>query len=364
MKTERRDPGVQTLLDEAHMLPDCAARDTLLGQVAKSAEALGDLDTAWEARTAILSSMSSCESPRFETLFLCLAWCLAMSDRDPERFSPATVLWQYKWVATQAPRYASVPRRVLTRLVEDMDERFIAAGWGRRAGVHKRLELHSLTGDLASAMAMVPEWRATPRDRGSDCTACEADTLVGLHVEAREDETALREAKQIIRGRLTCATVPHSTFGVLLSALTRLGRHDEAKKLYQRGRRLATTTEEAACALLAPYLAYGAFAGEIDDTLATLRIRLPQAVSLRSDYERADWFGWAFAALTFLERHGVQTIELMRVPAIAEAGEAPINQVATACREIALRHAGALDARNGNTHYTDWLNGVCNQYIA
>ena len=95
-----------------------------------------------------------------------------------------------------------------------------------------------------------------------------------------------------------------------------------------------------------------------------MRIRLPQAVSLRSDYERADWFGWAFAALTFLERHGVQTIELMRVPAIAEAGEAPINQVATACREIALRHAGALDARNGNTHYTDWLNGVCNQYIA
>jgi hypothetical protein len=350
------------MLDEARLLPECGARDALLEQVASRAEALGDLDTAWSARCEILGSSTSHEAPRFETLFLCIAWCLAMSDRDPDRFCASSVLWQYKWVATEAPEYASVPRSVLERVIDDLDTRFIRAGWGRRAGVHKRLQLLDLLGEPERALELIAEWRSTPRDRGADCNACEADFVADLHAKLGDDEQAIKEARPIIRGRLSCATVPHCTFGMLLLPQIRLGRHDEARLLYDRGRRLVTNTEEGTCKLIGPYLTYAAFIGEFDHARDMLRSRLPQASSLRSDFDRADWFGGTSVALEFLARRGVTSIDVPRAPGIAEAGETNTSELADRCREIALKHAAALDARNGNDYYVRKLSTRAERY--
>jgi hypothetical protein len=362
VKSRPIDPGVQALMGEARTLPDCAARDALWERVAAAAESLEDLDTAWVARCNILESSTSHAAPRFENLFLCLAWCLAVSDREPDRFSAQRILWQYKWVATAAPEYAKVPRSVLDRIISDMDERFVRAGWGHRAGVHKRLQMHQLMGELDRAQALVARWRATPRDRGADCSACEASGLAELLADLGQDEQAIREARPIILGRLTCATVPHGTFGNLLLPLVRLHRLDQARDLYDRGRRLVASMENGGALRAAPYLVYAAWAGDIDQARAILRARLPEAVSFRSDHDRHRWFGHAAVALDLLSRHGHGTLDLPCVPGFIDEPTVKTPQLAASCRAVAHRHAAALDQRNDNTYAVDWLNDLGKQW--
>jgi hypothetical protein len=349
------DPEVQALLDEAYALPDSAARDTIFESAARRAEALGDLDTAWDARCAILESAASHAAPKFETLFMCLAWCFAVSDEDPDRFDPSRILWQYKWIATEAPGYASVPKTVLERLVDDMDERFARAGWGRRAGLHKRIDLAVLLGDYQRARELIPAWLAAPRDRGSDCLACERDTLVWLYTKLGDHEAAWREAKPIVRGRLSCATVPHSTFGRLLTSLTRLGEHAKAAELYERGRRLVTGFEEGAHKLVSPYFLHAARAGRTEECLALIRNSIRQGAALRADLDRLHWFGRAGRALAMLAEQGVGEIDLPAVAGLTDPDRAESRPLADRFFSIARAHADALDRRNGNDSNDRWL---------
>lgn len=356
------DPDIQAMLDEANWLPDCAAADAIFERVARRAESFGDLDTAWSARCRILSSSASHASPKFETLFLCLAWCLAVSDKDPDRFKPSSVLWQYKWVATAAPKFASVPRDVLERIIDDMDERFAKAGWGRRAGAHKRAELYSLLGEQSRARELVEPWQSIPRDRGSDCLACETTMLVDLLAELRDDERAVREAKPIIRGRLRCATVPHTTFGLLLQPLVRLGRIEEASGLYERGRRLVAAMNEGACMCAGPYLVFGARAGALEDVAALYRTHARAASAMPSDVERLRWFGALGAGMEMLHRRGMDRIGAPVVAGLTEHTDVSTLELAARSTEIARAHAVALDSRNGNTFYHDWLDGLRRDY--
>lgn len=351
-------PDVQALLDEAKTLPDCAIRNSTLERAASRAESLGDLDTAWSARNQILSSSASHEDPRFEYLFMSLAWCLAVSDEDPQRFSAEQVLWQYKWVVTAAPEYASVPLSVLLRLVKDLDERFVRAGWGRRAGIHKQLELHLLIGQTDAARALIPQWRALPRDRGSDCPACETDTLVDVLIATGDYREAVLEARPIIRGRLSCATVPHGTFGKLLEPMTRLGAHGEAKEIYSRGRRLVAAMDEGGCRLASPYLLHAARLGEAETAMGVLRARLTQALGKRGDLDRTRWFGRAGKAMAILSERGVDDVECPPIPGIHRGGAIAASALAEHFLAIARRHAGLLDARNGNPMYTRWLEAL------
>ncbi|MCC7388129.1 MAG: hypothetical protein IT431_05100 [Phycisphaerales bacterium] len=350
------DPEVQALLDEAYALPDSAARDAIFESAARRAEALGDLDTAWDARCAILQSAASHAAPKFETLFMCLAWCFAVSDDDPDRFNPASILWQYKWIATDAPGYASVPRAVLERIVDDMDDRFVRAGWGRRAGLHKRIDLAVLLGEYQRARELIPAWLAAPRDRGSDCLACERDTLVWLHAKLGDHEAAWREAKPIVRGQLSCATVPHSTFGRLLTPLVRLRLEDKAAELYQRGRRLVAGLDEGAHKLISPYFLHAARTGRAEECVALIRNSIRPAADLRADLDRLHWFGRAGCALSMLAEQGVGEVELPAVGGLTGPGSSEPGELARRFLTIAGDHAAALDQRNGNSRNARWLH--------
>lgn len=356
MRTRLVDPLVNSMMEEANLLPDSAARNVLLERAACAAEALHDLDTAWKARCTILSSSATSDDPRFEALFMSLAWCLAVSDRDPDRFSPSRVLWQYKWVATAAPPYARVPRAVLDRLIEDMEVRFVRAGWGRRAILHKRIELHQALGELEAARALVEDWRAVPRDRGADCLACETDSMSILLADCGDARAAVREARPIIIGRLSCSTVPQSTFGHLLLPLITLGEHAQARELYDKGRRLVAAMDETGVKYIAPYLTGAVYFKDVSQALAILRARLKEAAAIKSDGDRLKWFGHAAVAMELLAASGVEEVEISDVPGLVRGPTAKANELASAFRSVALGHAQALDTRNGNSSNLTWLN--------
>lgn len=358
-KARPDDPQLQRLREEAEQLPDCSARNLVYERLATVAENLGDFDTAWSARLSILASTSTHNDPSFATLFLNLAWCLTQSDTDPERFPVRSVLWQYKWIATQAPCYAAVPRGVLERLVDDMEQRFVAAGWGTRAGLQKRIELCMLLGDYTAALSGVERWRTARRDRGSDCDACEATTLVELHLLLGRDADALREARDIVNGKLRCSTVPHSTFGHLLLPLEALGRRDEAASIFDRGVRLLSEMESGATKISGPYLVYAAARRPTDFAVGLLRLRIRQSRDLRNDEDRCQWFSCAAVALELLAKRGVASIDTSIAGADADtrASEMATNVLASQFATTAATHASLLDGRNGNRSRSERLEG-------
>lgn len=365
MNSRRVDPAVKSMLDEANRLPDSVIRNSMLERAACAAEACLDLDTAWQARCSILRSSSSHEDPRFETLFMSLAWCLAMSDRDPVRFSPSQLLWQYKWVVDASPKYARVPKEVLRRLIDDMDARFVREGWGRRAVLHKRVQLLHALGELEKACELVEEWRAIPRDRGADCIACEVNGMAALWADCGNSKAAIREARPIVLGRLTCATVPHSTFGLLLQSLLMMGEHATARDLYEKGRRLVAAMGDGGVQFVAPYFAGAAFFRDVGQVSAILRTRLHEAMALQSDCDRMRWFGHAAVGLEMLAESGVDELEVPQVPSLAFHGSVVSpRELAGVFRSLALGPAQALDARNGNSWNVHWLETFGQHWFA
>lgn len=358
MRMRPMDPGLSAMLDEAGRLPDCAMKAALLDRAAGIAEALGDLEAAWDARLEILGLETTAAAPKFETLFLCLGWCLALSDREPERFPPARVLWQYKWAAANAPDFASVPRSVIERLVDDLDQRFLSAGWGRRAGLHKRLEICLALGEPDRADAFLDPWRTAPRDRGSDCLACEASMVVELHCVQKRDAEAFRAAKPIIEGRLSCLTIPHRTFGYLLDPLLRLGRINDARELFDRGRRLLAQMETGGATYIGPYIHYAARRDTPQTTLQLTRRFVREAADMASDRDRLRWFGCAGNALARIAPRDDQETKLEAVPELGLPADATITAWAARFEGLARDHAAALDRRNGNPFFSQWLESL------
>lgn len=367
LKTSGRDPALQAMIQEVHRLPASSARDAMHERIAARAEALGDMQTAWRTRCEILSSSAAHAAPRFETLFLNLAWCLAMHDRFPAEFPANRLLWSYKWVATTAPLYASVPMSVLHRVIDDMNERFLRAGWGPRAGLQKRVELSMLTGNPAGAQELVSQWCAVSRDQGSDCVACEANTVIEVHEALGDYAEAVRHAGPIIGGRLSCATVPHSTFGLLLRPLMALGRGRQADELYHRGRRLVAEMTENGCSYAAPYVLHAARTGDFAAAAAMLQGRLRESVRLQADATRLRTFGSFAVALAIISRKS-DGIDLEPLAAeVLASGRSADESAGTAdpaerCWAIAGAHAQSLDLRNGNDYYRGWLKRLAREH--
>lgn len=363
MRSRSVHPDVQRLLDEAEKLPQCGARVSLSERAAALAETLGDLDTAWSSRCAIIHSSSSHQAPRFETLFLCLAWCLAVSDRDPQRFPATHVLWEYKWAVAAAVNYSSIPRGALERMLEDMDQRFIRAGWGRRAGFHKKAFVFRELGDSARAESLIEPWRTTARDRGSDCQACEASAFSDFLISFGQVDSGLREARPIISGRLKCSTVPHSTFGDLLLPLLQLGRIRDARDIFERGRRLIATMEESAATLSAPYMTFAAASGATEIALGILNARIREGIELPSDQDRMNWFLHTALTLEILQDGRNLDEDLLPGAVRVLIPEGTIKELSASFRSRAFDHAAALNSRNGNRFQSERMQRLSSEWL-
>lgn len=363
MRSRSVHPDVQRLLDEADKLPQCGARVSLSERAAALAETLGDLDTAWNSRCAIIHSSSSHQAPRFETLFLCLAWCLAVSDRDPQKFPPTHVLWEYKWAVAAAVNYANIPRGALERMLDDMDQRFILAGWGRRAGFHKKAFVFRELGDLARAESLIEPWRTTARDRGSDCHACEASAFSDFLISFGQIDSGLREARPIMAGRLQCSTVPHSTFGELLLPLLQIGRIREAKDIFERGRRLVATMDESAATLSAPYMTFAAAIGAREIALGILNARIREGIELPSDQDRMNWFLHAALTLEILEERNELDEDSLPGGVRILFPDESAKELSAGFRSRAFDHAAALNTRNGNQFQSTRLLRLSTEWL-
>ncbi|OMF14446.1 hypothetical protein BK131_13420 [Paenibacillus amylolyticus] len=233
MKTEM---DFEELMDEAYGLPNGPAKLGMLEEAARVADVNGMEEEAYEARSEIVETATFCGYPM--KALIAFSWQLGKFDQQPEEYDEETLMWSYKWILGKLSSFPEVSRDKIMELLEDFGQRFKSFGYSERSYWYYRFRISMDLGELEEAGSSYAKFRTMDRDFMSDCEACEQDEMMRYFILTGDDEKVLEMAKPILKGRMSCAEIPHLTLSEILMPLYRLGRTAEADKHQQKGYRL------------------------------------------------------------------------------------------------------------------------------
>lgn len=346
---------VWALMSEAEELPPGPAQVAVLEAAVRHADATQDDGLSYEARSLLIRAavFGGCS----ERAITALSWCLAKSDKDPERFPVYNLMWQYKWIVPSLPEFPTISREQILRMVDDFASRTDRLGWGTRTVEYLRWKVAFDMGDFDVAADCYKSWKKLKRDQNSDCHACETDAVVEFLIIMGQDEDALQAAQPIFNGSLGCAEVPEVTHGIIITPLLRLGRVEEAGEHFQSGYRKVSRNPEF-LETVGRFMIYLIRADRLNDAARLFRKHLSWSLASREGLAK---FRFDTAAALFLERLAESRKKFKAqlpesFPGYQESGQYITADLAAELRRGASDLAAQFDRRNGNDYYSRQLD--------
>jgi hypothetical protein len=297
--------------EQTRWLEDSPAKVTQLEDVIRLADLTQDAETALQARDELIdAAMWSGQSEKAIVAFAAVLH--AFDQKAPEErdwYVTHNVLWKYKWMLHVAQDLPSIPLERVNAMFEDFARRLLEHGYGHRVVAHKRLSFALHANDGEEAERQFKLWRGTPRDRMSDCEACEADEEVLYQLFLNDDENAIRKARPLLEGRLGCHSVPISTYAMLLQPMLRLGRTEDAMKYHLKGVK-RTLKDPDFMRSAGHHLAFLALTGNLDAARRTFEKTVAFALPSHELENRFYYFGDVLTWALMLEQHGLQLVTL------------------------------------------------------
>ncbi len=346
---------VNALLEQAASVEEPTTKLRLIEEAARLADTHNDVELGFEVREQIVHD-GTFNGFRDRAL-IAFTWLLGQCDRDPERFQDSDLLWQYKWVTSSLSRFASITRAQIEGTLADMAKRYQRNGIGLRPVWKLRCTIAQDMGDSAASAAAFEQWQRLPRGAMSDCVACEQDDLAEYHFFAGRLEEGLALMEPILKGRMRCAEIPHTTFGDILNPLVRLGRAAEAMEFHRQGYRMVSRNHEFT-RTIADHIA---FLGVTENHVRGVKL-LEKHLEwmLRSPHDD-DAFFFADAARFLLERVKRKSLTL-RLPKAFEGyrrgGTYEIGALRDWFAARATAIAAKFNARNGNDFFTTLMGNT------
>ncbi|WP_340021240.1 hypothetical protein MHI24_19815 [Paenibacillus sp. FSL K6-1096] len=341
----------EDLMEEAYGMPGGKAKLELLEQAVRVADAAGDIDQGYEARSEIVELGSFHGYPM--KALVAFSWQLGQYDRNPGRFDDYSLMWSYKWVLDRITAFADISRTQIENLLEDMKARYAAEGYSSRTYHYYRANILEDFGELEASQA---EWaivQTMDRDEMSDCEACEQHSLVEFLAKQGDDEATVKAAEPILKGKMTCGEVPHVTITKVLFPLLRLGRQKEADKLQKKGYKLVKGNRD--------FLYHqGEHIGylTLTDPIKALEV-FEEYVASSLDHENpVDQMIFNAYSAKMFRRLSEESIRFqVKLPAghPCEHQSEDVAALAKHFQQLALATAEKLDKRNGNGYYTELL---------
>jgi hypothetical protein len=347
---------VVELFLQAYKLRDGDAKIALLEEAVRLADICGDFALRYDAREHLIQTATFGGAP--EKALVAFSWSLAQYDRRPEDVSEWDILWKYKWILDSIANFPQIGKAQILAMLDDMAARYQRAGYSLRPNYLMRSRLYKFW-DEDEAARYFHKGRATPRDRMSDCAACELNDVVNFAIRELDDADAVEQAAPIIEGRMHCASIPRSTFAHLLLPLVRLGRLDEAVSLHLQGYRLVALSPKGALSNAAEHLEFLVVTENFDRAVGIFEKHLADAstradAATKFDYYLASWF-----LLVQLGARGRATLKLRlppALPAYAEGGACETAHLAAWFLAECESLAALFDARNESDYYTRSIN--------
>jgi hypothetical protein len=340
------------LLDEVTKLPyRSPAAIALLEEAIRIADATNDAQQSYDLRQDVMSRVYY--TGDWDKLLLHFGHCISLSDGDPERFSEYDLLWKYKWVVNEAARMPVMGRERVLGLLDDMERRFVAHGsTGRAVHQHRSVALAKL-GDLAGVPEAIDLWFDTPRDRLSDCSACELDCRVELLQQLSEHDAAFERATALLDEGRGCAEIPHRTYARTLGYLRRA---DDARAAdhHRRGYRLCKKMQKLVEAH-GQHLMHAGVVGDDDEAVTMLERHLPGALSHPCAWERLPFLAAVRHVAKLWRDRGRASLSIRFPKETGLSGTIETDELVDWAAGELRRTAGAFDERNGNTKVSEWV---------
>ena len=163
---------------------------------------------------------------------------LTLFDEQPDLFDDRLrhqLYWRFKWVAHALLHLPEIPLTSLRQWLTEMRDRYEKADLGLQPYYGQAYQLAAHLGedtDLAYEL-----WAGRARTRLSDCEACEICERALYHLDAGDDERALRTWEPVLAGKESCHEEPARSISYALLPLLRTGRIDQAREVHLAGYR-------------------------------------------------------------------------------------------------------------------------------
>jgi hypothetical protein len=288
-----------------------------------------------------------------DLLMVAFAWCLAQSDRDPQRFPPEDLLWAYRWVICELTGFPQVERAKFDELLAEMERRYRAAGSTLRGYWLLRNRMEGLMGNFTAAEHAVEQFDRCRRDWLSDRPVVERAFRAYHLLPLGDDEKTLSAFEPIL------SNVHGNEFFVgmaqanVLAPLMRLGRVEAAMAHHLGGYRFVARNPRYV-ARVGDHIAFLALTDNIARALALLARHLPVALATIDDASRFKFYLNARLLLDVLRDQGKATVKLRltdRFPLYRTSGNYGVPETIT-WFDGQLDDLGArFDTRNGNDYH-------------
>lgn len=349
------DSQYDELWQQFHEVPGDRGQLAILEQIISLADSNKDVETGFDARQLLVTQANSAGYP--EKAIVAFSWCIAQMDKDEKLHNWYDMLWQYKVIQELIPVFSSVSRQQIINMQEDFSARLLKNGYTERTAHYYRSWNFMRMGDYQLAYEHQNRYLSMRSDGMADCKACEKDREIELLSRMKLDDEALKQAEPIRAGKMSCAEVPGFTNGHIGKSLLRLGKVEEAQKLFPMAMDYALR-ERKYLGTIGDLLLIPIRSGEID-----------QAFNFASKY-----FAWAseaaaeelrfrfFSACELLFESLAKDRKdiLMRVPKEfdfhSEQGRYEIESVREWFKQQSLDLARKFNDRNGNDRYHEMLS--------
>jgi hypothetical protein len=352
---------IDQLLQRAKTMAHGQAQVAVTDEAVRLADVHSDVEYGFKARQEHVHSTTFAGLP--EQALVAFSWCLSQYDRAPAKHDTHMLLWQYKWVVNNLPNFPQISRTQIEDMIADMTRRFEQNGASMHTIWHRRRSAAVDMGDRTAAEEADREMKKHPRDRLSDCFACELDSNSDYLFFLGKDAEGVADARRIINGGYSCSGVPHWTYAQLLLPLLRLQQGEEAMRYHRLGYKMVSGIPGRFILPLARHMQFLALTANFPKAFQILQKNMPSVLETSGLTWR---FGFYVAVLILLERvaeTGRSKLKLRlpkEFPPHNETGEYGPQDLIQWFRQQLDDMANRFDTRDGNNYYRGRIGEIPN----
>lgn len=337
-----------------------ATRVALIEQAILLADSMNDIRAGYDLRTQLASDATFEGFP--EKVLVAYSWNLAQSDRDPEKFPESNLLWNYKWAISSLWQFPQITRQQLDDSLADLTRRYQRNGGSMRPVYNLRCDIATLLGDRQAVLDNFPLWRKAPRDHLTDCEACDRAGMVSTYRWLGQYRRSLQVAKPILDRTMWCHTVPHTTYGNVLTTLLRVGRVQDAAEFHAIGYPMVRNQLNY-IDTVGDHLTYLVLVRELSLALKVFETHFRLALAATSPLDRFNFYLSALLLFVVLQTTSSKVRKRkLRLPETFplwnEQGSYEYAQLADWLQTEATALADQFDQRAGNRDFQDELDGL------
>ncbi|EEJ0015598.1 hypothetical protein [Listeria innocua] len=220
-------------IEEAWGMDDNAEKVKILERAIASADMYNDVENGIEARDMLIDTCLTAGFPKKQ--LQAFSWLVKKWEDDAAYIDAYDLLWKYKWISEHVPTFDEVSKAQIDGLLNDMKVKFEQQNYSLRP-YYKVCTLAAIRmGEKDKAEELFEKWNNTKADYLNDCPACETNDKVHYYCFIKDFEKAKKAAAPIIKGKQSCAEVPHLTYGNMALAYLELGDEKMAQECFDKG---------------------------------------------------------------------------------------------------------------------------------